>query len=72
MGPERKDKLASPDARERSREELDALLLQSRRLMEEMQVLAAQTRRLTEEHAALARKHLELLQAAEEKRKGEN
>src|SRR3954467_1545096 len=37
LGPGPKDKLGSPDGHERSRQELDALLLQSRRLTQEMQ-----------------------------------
>jgi len=68
VGPERKDKLSSQDKRERERQELDQLLVQSHRLMEEMQALAVQTRRLTDEHAALAKKHVELLQTIRDKK----
>jgi prefoldin subunit 5 len=64
MGPERREKLAAQDDYERARQELDALLATSKRLMEEMQELARQSKQLAQEHAELTRLHTELVAAA--------
>jgi prefoldin subunit 5 len=53
---------------DRSRQDLDALLATSRRLMAQMQGLARQSQQLSKAHAALARLHAELVVAARQPR----
>lgn len=56
MGPDRKDKLKSPDELKAGFQELDALLERSRRLAEELQALVEESKRLMAEQIVLREK----------------
>jgi hypothetical protein len=55
MGPDGKKQLQSPDREERERQEHEARLATSARLVAEMQALMEQTKQRLEEHAAIMR-----------------
>src|SRR5256885_13389110 len=61
MGPERKAELGATKPDEKSAQELESLLLTSKRLSEEMQALAMKAQKLAEEQTALAKKHADLI-----------
>ena len=69
MGPEGKVELAASDPDEKSSQELESLLVTSKRLTEEMKALAVKAEKMAQEHAALAEHHAQII--AESKRRTE-
>ena len=56
MGPETRAKLISPDPLQADRQDLDAILATTQRLLAEMEALIAQSKVLHEKHTALMKR----------------